>query len=166
MIHGVQQIQVAQMKPADRQLLEVGIFRREKPVGSPIVKEGPVAGGSDIENVRIRRSVPAGPPKLLEVDVGIRAELIDQKVPVGVVSDYAQRVEIELAVEFSEAQGDVERAATSAHGFGGDAGEGVFWRITVDDLDEIKGPVPSARNTILSHISHSQGSQSGGLVLS
>ena len=80
------------MKQVDGQLIQVNNVRTEQAVCSPIMKKGPVSRGSNVEDVRVRRPSLARPPELLEMDVGILAKLIDQKVPVGVVSNHAQSI--------------------------------------------------------------------------
>jgi hypothetical protein len=135
------------MKQVDGQRVQVDIAGRKKAVGSSIVEEGPVPGGSNVEYVGVRGAVLAGPPKLFEMHVRIRAELADEKVSVRIVSDYAQSVDIEAAVEFGEIEGDIERASTPTHRFGTDVGDGVLGRVLVDNLDEIENPVSGAGNT-------------------
>jgi hypothetical protein len=70
---------------------------------------------------------PAGRPQIAQVhrsgtyremDTGILAKLIDQKISARVVSNPAQSTHLETGIEFGEVEGHVERASTSTHRFG------------------------------------------------
>jgi hypothetical protein len=82
------------------------------------------------------------------MDMGILAELIDQEVSVGVVSNHAQSIEFETAVEYGKVESHIERASTPTHRFCGDVGERTLGGVMVDNLDQIEDPVSAAGNTL------------------
>jgi hypothetical protein len=135
------------MKQVHREFVQVDIVWRKKAVGPRVVEKGPVPRGSNIENIRVRRPVFASPPKLLEMDMRILAKLVDQKVSVGVVSNHAQTVQLEIAIKNREVAGNVERASTPTHRFGSNVGDGALGRVIVDDFDKIDDPIARASNT-------------------
>lgn len=83
-----------------------------------------------------------------EMDMGILAKLIDQKISLRVVCSHAPSTQLETVFEFGQVEGRVEKASASTHRFGCDVGNGAFGGIKVDELDELPNPVPAARNPL------------------